>query len=341
MKHKIRNIIILLVLAAAVTAGLLFFKFRSRIFFNEDGVNGNLPGNLYNNGSFCESNDVIYFSNPDDHYSLYSMTSDGKNLTKMTNDYVTYINADDHYVYYIRNNVLGSAQSSIFRWNTNSLCRLDKNGGEPEVLEADPCIYACLSGNYIYYLHYTEDKGTTLYKIKIDGTERKEVLRASYIMCDAVGTYIYYSGVEHDHNLYRLDTTTDSISTIFTGNTYNPILSGDGIYFMDCDDNYSLAKVDLATGTKTTIIPYRIDCYNLNENAIYFQKNDAEYPELRKASLDGTNDTLLLSGNYTELNLTSDFLYFKRFQDDSIIYRIPLSGGEMETFHPGVIETDK
>lgn len=341
MKSKIRGIILVLILIAAVVCGLLFYRLHSKFPYNEADVNGNLPGNLYNSGSFCESGDFIYFCNPQDNYSLYSMNKEGGELTKLTNDYVTYINADDNFIYYIRNNVLGSAQSSIFRWNTNSLCRISKSGGDPEVLENDPCIYACLSGNYLYYVHYSDEDGSTLYKINIDGTGRKEVMKAPYIMCDAVGKYIYFSGVEQDHNIYRLDTSNDNTSLIYTGNTYNPILSGDSIYFMDCDNNYALAKVDTSTGEKTIVIPARIDCYNINNAAIFYQKNDPDYPELCKASLDGSSIEVLAPGNYTELNLTSDYLYFKRFHDDSTIYRMSLSTNEIRPFEPGVIEDDE
>ena len=150
MKSKIRGIILVLILIAAVVCGLLFYRLHSKFPYNEADVNGNLPGNLYNSVCFCERGNFIYFCDPQDNYSLYSMNKEGGELTKLTNDYVTYINADDNFIYYIRNNVLGSAQSSIFRWNTNSLCRISKSGGDPEVLENDPCIYACLSGNYLY-----------------------------------------------------------------------------------------------------------------------------------------------------------------------------------------------
>lgn len=337
MKHKLRNFLILLAIAVILILIVIIYRIHSAFPYNEDDVNGNLSGNLYNGGYFCESNGTIFFSNPDDGYSLYSMTVNGKNLTKLSSDYACFINADDHYVYYTQNTAEGSAQSSLFRWNTNSLCRISREGGDTVLLDTDPCIYAALSGNYIYYLHYSKDAGTTLYKINIDGSGKEEVLKAPYMMCDANGRYFYYHGVENDHNLYRFDTSTDTSAPIFVGNTYQPILSGDGIYFIDCDNNYSLAKVDLSTGEKTTIIPDRIDRYTVNDNAIYYQKNDAEYPELRKASLDGTSIETLASGNYTDLNLTSNYLYFKRFKDDSVVYRIALNGdGKMEAFHPGV-----
>ena len=109
---------------------------------------------------------------------------------------------------------------------------------------------------------------------------------------------------------------------------------------MDCDNNYCLSKVDIKSGEKTIVIPDRVACYNMINAAIFYQKNDAEYPELCKASFDGSSVETLASGNYAELNLTSDSLYFKRFQNDSVIYRMSLSTNEIKPFEPGIIEDE-
>lgn len=341
MKHKKRLFFLLPVVILIIIFAVRALYLHNTFSYNDDFVNGNLPGNLYNGGAYCESNGTVFFSNPDDGYALYAMALDGTDLRKLSNDYATYINADDNYVYYVRNNIEGSAQFSFFRWNTNSLCRIPREGGDVTILDPKPCMYACLNGNYLYYLHYEDNEGTTLYKVNIDGTECKQIMAASYIMCDATGKYIYYNGVEKDHNLYRLDTTSDISSLLYEGNCYNPIMLDNCVYFMDPDNNYSLAKLDFFTGEKTTLTTDRIDCFAIQNQTVYYQKNDANNPALCKISLDGSNAETLVSGNYTELNLTSNYLYMKRFGNDSILYRMTLDGSNtVEEFHPGVIKTD-
>lgn len=46
---------------------------------------------------------------------------------------------------------------------------------------------------------------------------------------------IYYNGTQENHYLYALNTSTDSISTLWDGNLWYPIAQGDYIYYMDVE----------------------------------------------------------------------------------------------------------
>ena len=151
MKKIIVGIIVVLLIG-----GIAFFKltFGDReTKMNEGYVNGNTAGNLYNGGFFCEHNGVIFFSNPSDGGKLYSMDSNGKNLKKLSEDVATYINADENYVYYVRNNAGESLDFNFVAFHRNALVRIDHDGKHPLILDTEPCLYASLIGNYIYYIH--------------------------------------------------------------------------------------------------------------------------------------------------------------------------------------------
>lgn len=166
---KKRLPIIIIAVLVVVFAGLGFYSHqKSKIKYNTSYVNGNTAGNLYNAGLFCEKNGTVYFANPDDDYRLYSMDTNGNHLKKLSYDRVMYINADDHYVYYVRNNENNGTGFDFFSYARNSLCRIDQNGENTKILDKDPCLYASLVGNYIYYLHYDDKDATTLYKIGMD-----------------------------------------------------------------------------------------------------------------------------------------------------------------------------
>ena len=172
---KKRLPIIIIAVLVVVFAGLGFYSHqKSKIKYNTSYVNGNTAGNLYNAGLFCEKNGTVYFANPDDDYRLYSMDTNGNHLKKLSYDRVMYINADDHYVYYVRNNENNGTGFDFFSYARNSLCRIDQNGENTKILDKDPCLYASLVGNYIYYLHYDDKDATTLYKIGIDGGVAQE-----------------------------------------------------------------------------------------------------------------------------------------------------------------------
>ena len=100
MKKVITILLIILVLAAGVGFGVYHHK-SNETKFNDDYINGNTAGNLYNAGIFCTAADgTIYFANPSDSSKLYSMNSDGSDLTKIAQQsgfYRTVFIFDDQY----------------------------------------------------------------------------------------------------------------------------------------------------------------------------------------------------------------------------------------------------
>lgn len=312
MKKKLPIIITSLIVLAFI-AILSYRYFSSKTVFNEGFVNGNTAGNLYNSGLYCEYNGTIYFANPGDSGRLYSMDVNGTHVKKICNDIVSYINADDNYIYYVRNNIGASSDGSIFNFNTNALCRLNKKDGEVLILDDEPSLYASLVGNYIYYIHYDETEASTLYRVKIDGSEQKQISKTPYFTCSTNGQYIYYNGIEGDHNVYEYNTSTGSQSLIYTGNCWMPVRVDNEIYFMDCDDDYKLAKVNLSTGDKTTLTQDRIDCFNIYGSYIYYQDNTTSH--LNRVRTDGTDNQELFSGIYTKIHATSYYLYFTDFMN--------------------------
>lgn len=340
MKKKIVLILsLLVVLAAAISLGLYFYH-SSKTIFNQSYVNGNSAGNLYNAGLICEDGDTIFFANPSDEYKLYSMNSDGSNLQKLCNDTASFINADENYIYYIRNNPRTNAAYSFLDIYTDCLCRIKRDGsGKILILDNEPCLYASLSGNYVYYLHFAEDGITTLYRVKIDGTEKEQVSQTPYFTCCAVNQYLYYNGIENDHYIRQLNTTDHSERVLALVNAWKPtVINSSTAFYMDCDNNYQLSKTDLISEESTLITDCRVDCYNLVGDYLYFQRNDSVNGHaLCRIRTDGTEFEVLATGIYHEINATSTHLYFRDFNSD-IFYRIPFSDPTaMEVFRPGKI----
>ncbi len=321
MKKRI-PIIILLIAFLGLAGVLLYQHFNEKTVFNEGYVNGNTAGNLYNAGLYCEYNGTVYFANPGDGNRLYSMNANGSNLKKLSNDVVSYINVDENYIYYVRNNVSASLEpGNFFNFSTNALCRYTKKDGDLLVLDDEPSLYASLVGNYIYYIHYDTKEASTLYRVKIDGTEQKQISKTAYYTCSTDGQYIYYNGIEEDHNVYEYNTANGSQALIYSGNCWMPIRVDNEIYFMDCDDNYKLAKVNLSTNEKTTLTTDRVDCFNIYGGYIYYQNNTTSY--LCRVRTDGTDNQALFSGLYTMINTSSNYLYFTEFKSKAT-YRAPM-----------------
>ena len=333
MKKIITWMIVILCLLLALAFGI--YKYLdNQTKFNDGYVNGNTAGNLYNYGQFCEIDGIVYFSNALDNNKLYSMKVNGSDIRKISDDSVAFINADKNYVYYVRTSRSKDFTAfSFLSINTNSLCRIRRDKKDSEIiLDNAPSLYASLVGNYIYYLHYDKETATTLYRIKIDGTEEKQIHKTPYFTCATNGQYIYYNGLETDHNIYRFNTVNGSQQLLYEGNCWMPTVDGSAAYFMDCDNNYKLAKVDLATGEKTILCEDRVDCYNLFNGYLYFQRSTDD-PALCRIRTDGSDYEVLRSGTYTQINTTSSYIYFKDYFSNTM-YRMPASGGPLEVFQP-------
>ena len=72
MKKVITILLIILVLAAGVGFGVYHHK-SNETKFNDDYINGNTAGNLYNAGIFCTAADgTIYFAEIKNKIGLFS-----------------------------------------------------------------------------------------------------------------------------------------------------------------------------------------------------------------------------------------------------------------------------
>lgn len=326
---KNKLIFILFILIAVLAAGGIFLQyFLSRTKFNTTDISGNSAGNFYNNGLFCEYNDTVYFSNPYDGYTLYQMTPQGTQARQVSTDKVSFINADNNYIYYVRDNSSKTNTNafSFIQVGSNGLCRIKHNGKQSVLLDQDVSLYAALSGNYIYYVHYDKENSSTLYKIKIDGTEQEQVNKFPLLLSPSEDGSLCYNGLDGNHNIYRFNPSSDTSSLLYEGNCFNPTEDDSYLYFMDCDNDYHFTKVQKSTGEKTDISQCRIDTYNIYGNYVYYQKNEKDDYALCRRSLDGSKEEVIAKGIFCDINITSNYVYFREFKNQDIFYQTPTNG---------------
>lgn len=336
---KYLKIPILILIFVLIAGGLFWRKQSEKTIYNTSYVNGNTAGNLYNAGLFCENNGVVFFANPDDNYRLYSMDAGGGDLKKICDDTVSYINADSHYIYYVRDNDRVNMENGFFSFHNNSLCRIDRDGKNVKVLDKDPCIYASLIGNYIYYLHYDKEQATTLYKIGIDGEDRKQIYDTYQFTCSTSGQYFYFNNMKTDGSIWRYDTASDSASMIYNCNSYKPIVLGSSnAYYLDVNRNNALVHTNLDSQKPTVLSNKSIDLYNVYGSTIYYQTYDDEGSALYMIKSDGTGERRLALGTFKCINVTSYYIYFTDYFTGQV-YRTPTSNpGDLTLFHPGKAE---
>ena len=265
------------------------------------------------------------------------MNADGTGVKKLSDDSAAFINADENYIYYTRTGDNSESEFSFLHVYTHSLCKIRRDGkGVVKVLDTDPCMYASLVGNDIYYIHYNSKEASTLYRIKNDGEEKEQVFPQPYFTCSTNGQYIYYNGLEQDHNIYRFDTAAGSQSLLYEGNCWMPIVEGNYIYFMDCENSYSLTRVDLSTREKLVLANDWIDCFNVHNGTIYFQRN-GHNPAFCSVRTDGSDYTVLKEGVFTEINVAGNLIFFKDYSSEKF-YKMSIKDGWISPFNPTVEE---
>lgn len=332
MRKRILNtlIVVLVLILVAVLAVILYFT--QRIPMNPPGTVGNTAGNLNNGGLFCEYYGTVYFSNTGDSGNLYAMDPDETNVRKLGDMKVRNILAGGSFLYYFQTGTTSSTEfgfSHLPGMHTFNRCRLD--GSDSVSITADVVVMGQLVDNYLYLLT-TSNSATSFYKIKIDQTDKVELADYDINPACAQNSVIYYSGTNTNHFLYALDTATDVPREFWRGNLWYPALEGDYVYYLDVAGGYRLCRYSISQNTIQILTEDRVDCYNLSGGYIYYQKNSATEPQLKCMRTDGSEVQIVAEGNYTNINMTSRYVYFQEFGDDTTMYHSPLGSSSYSIF---------
>lgn len=315
---KIRNIILIVIPILALLLFLLVSWLLERTPKNPAGTVGNRAGNLMNNGLFCEQDGVVYFSNPYDYDSLYSMTPEETNFKKISTVGVSSINAGGNYLYYYQKHS-GNGSGLGYIRNTVGMYRIKKNGKSALCLKRDPVGILTLIDNSIYYQHHINQTGIYLDRISIDKSSEETLFSQMLSPASVSGGKIYYHGVDTDHYLYAYDTATKTSTLLWDHNLWNPIVEGDSVYFMDLESNYELHRYNLYSGEHEVLTTDRIDTFNVYGDMIYYQVSSNE-PALMRMRVDGSEKEVVSYGIFNNLNITSQYVYFTEYNKPAPVY---------------------
>ncbi len=331
---------IVLIIGIGILIAVVVYGYQNTVtHYNESGVLGNTAGNLYNGGMYCEYGDLIYYHNFNDEGALYQMNAaDCSNSKKLYDDYVCYINADKNYIYYSRyNNKKADGSGSIFTFYNTGIFRINRKGNANILLLYNkPSGVMLLSGNYVYYQHYDTTDGLKFYKVGIDAKEETKLLDEAILPASILNSRLYYAGVSSDHYLRTMDIDTNVTSILSTESTYLPIASGDYIYYISLSD-YSICRMSYDGQNIETVVSDACFTYNLTLDGkkLIYQVDRGDSNKIAILDLNTMESTTILDGDYNEINVTSNFIFFKSF-DSLTHYAYSLSSGVLNTFHPAV-----
>lgn len=317
MSKKTIRILLLALLGILFIIGLIISLFLGRVTMNPAGTIGNTGGNLNNAGLFCEYNGTVYFSNSYDGGSLYSMEPSEGNIRKLNNVQVRNLLAGGKYLYYFQLGASGDAGLGYVR-SIRSFNRCTLNGKNAVGLTRDIVVTGQLVDNYLYLLTAGSEQ-PSFYKLKIDKSEKTELADYQLNPACASNGIIYYNGTQQDHYLYGLDTSTDTSSEFWQGNIWYPILDGDYFYYLDVANDYRLCRYSRSAQQVEVLTNDRVDCFNVGSGYIYYQKN-GDTPQLKCMRVDGTAVSVIADGVYNNINMTSQYVYFMEYNNETTLY---------------------
>lgn len=310
-------------------------QYLSAVPDNPSGTIGNSGGNLNNMGMFREDDGIVYFCNPYDGDRLYSMNIDGSNKQRLLDVPVSYINSAGNYVYFYQKD---SAENVVFglTGNMHGIYRLKKGSKKtPECLDRSVSGIISLIDNAIYYQHYNNEEGMTLYRAQIDDSMKEQVSPAIINPSCVYDGNIYYPDMDNAFYLSIFDTASLTSNTVLAERVYNLVCEDGYFYYMNVSDNYSLYRYSISEDTSQKLTNDRVDSFNVYGNYIYYQKNDTQKPQLMRITVDGASPEVVAEGNYTNINITSAYTYFQEFGKSLPLYQTPTSGAVNVTeFNP-------
>ena len=337
MKKNLKAILIGVLFIIFIVILAIWSLHQGKVTPIPNGTVGNTPGNANNSGLFCEYNGVVYFSNPYDGGTLYSMSPDESNMQKLIDVKVSRINAGGEYLFYNQDAASGASGLGYVR-ASHGLFRADLDGDNIVCLSKDLLFNLQLINNHLYYLT-SDSTGPFFYKLSIDGEESELLSKTGWnFTCAQSDGTVYYNGTETNHYLYEYDTANGTNHVVWEGNIWYPVYQDGFVYYLDVSNDYCLSRYSLSGDYVEILTHDRVDCFNIAGGYLYYQKNSTEEPALKRMALNGENPEIIAEGNYTNINVTSKYVYFTSFANESSVYRTPINGPVVVSIFEAALE---
>ncbi len=333
-----RRYIIPAVVGVVIIAALIALSVRKTHMLNNDaGVVGNTAGNLYGSGLFCEHDGKVYFANPSHSGALYVMNPDESEVKKISGSAVKYINVDDNRIYYSLSGASSGSGLGYIRKATG-LYSCNHKGGSGISYTQDAIGAVVLAGNRIFYQHYIKTRGTFLDSIRIDKSDEREYLPSMVNPSCVYNGSIYYAGAPTagDMYLHKLDIATGDDTVVYSHQMYQPIYQDGVIYYIDLETDYELHRYDLLSGEDITLTDEKVEMFNVGSGMIYYQTDSSSADAaLKRMTTDGFDTETVMTGIYSDINITSNFVYFHGYDSIYPMYHQGIrSGVNVMPFEP-------
>lgn len=274
---------------------------------------GNSAGNSSNMGLAVQDGSWIYYVEVDDDepVGICRVKNNGKKTEKVVDGYMYELNIIDNYIYCIEYNE-DEYRSDLIKIKTNGKNKeiLARDIDEGQVVATDKWVY--------YY------KNDTLYRVKLDGTDREKISDKEITYYQIDGNWIYYIYETDNSQTYIAKMKLNGekaqrIAKAGEDEEYEALyVKGGKIYYSvskvndNYDYEYSLYKMNKKgeKSEKVCKIDENIQHINMQEDGIYYTTTeDYDNYEIKYIKYNGTDKQTIKKAEGVEaINVTEDWI---------------------------------
>lgn len=195
--------------------------------------------------------------------------------------------------------------------------------------------FSVRKGGYVYYLGFTESKTDGIYRVKVNGKNKKKISDDYGLYLNVSGNYLYYLEASNDnytsYNIVKMKTNGKDKEVIVEGvDTSKITVINNWIYYFK---NYQLYRVKTNGKNKEQISNKSMENYEIVGNFIYYSyMNDGKYV-IAKMKTNGEGVTRIdTDASKTFFVNNNDIYYIRQNADSSLyeLYKVKINGEAKE-----------
>ncbi len=295
---------------------------------------GNTPGNTGIGGVVTEDENYLFFTAYESEdspillspYRIYKLNKEDGTIKTMDKGHIAdFLNISGESIYY-RNGSPGPVY------------KMNKNGGfrRPVILKQTTNVI--VSGDRIYYRltpcdgiffkieKYADDWGS-IYSCDLNGRDTKLISQEEILRFVVDGDTIYYADHNDGDSLWKMDTSGENKTKIYSGSASTPDFDDKYLYFTGGDGN-SLFRMDKESLQPELLSEDKFQFIVLSGDWIYYEE---PYPSetLGRISKDGKKKEILFTEDVSLHGVAKDSIIITMSKEEMQYYRFDIETKEL------------
>ena len=187
---------------------------------------------------------------------------------------------------------------------------------------------------YEEWHYYAEPGDINLYKIPIEGGERKEMGSSyNFSYFNIVGNWIYFNNGGSGIDKMRIDGRKREV--ICEDNAMLISVVDGWLYYINAGDNNHIYRIKIDGTNREKLNDVESNQLNAVDGWLYYAGED--YQGIYKMKMDGTDYTVICEDAIEQIHVVGDWIYYSNESENNHLYRIKTDGTGKERIGEDVV----